>query len=135
MARSTQAASDPAAVLQNTVEQRRKQAHLSLRTAAARAQISEATWRQLVAGGVMAGGNWVKRYPRRDQVLDMAHAVGVLDEVAELMDATPDEVRDTQRRVIVVDPAEEEIMNLRTLRPLEKLRLIESLNALRRESN
>lgn len=117
----------------HAVERRRKAQRLSLRTASSRAGMAEATWRQLAAGGVKVAGRWVNRTPRRDQILDMAYAVGALDEVAELMKATPDEVADTQRRVIITDPAEEEIMALRNLRPLEKLRLIEALGELRKE--
>lgn len=117
----------------HVVEKRRKAQRISLRTAASRAGMAEATWRQLAAGGVKVAGRWVNRQPRRDQVLDMAHAVGALVEVGAMMKATPDELTDTERRVIITDPAEEEIMALRHLRPLEKLRLIEALEELRKE--
>lgn len=124
---------DPSLVLRNVIETRRKAQRISLRLAAARAGMAEATWRQLVAGGVNAGGRWVTRTARRDQVLAMAHAVGALPDVAARLDATPDEVADTERNVILTDPAEEEILALRHLRPVEKLRLIEALNRLRDE--
>jgi transcriptional regulator with XRE-family HTH domain len=122
-------------VLVEVVESKRKAARLSLRTAADIAGMSEATWRQLVAGGVNAGGKWVERHPRRDQVLDMARAVGALDVAADALDATPDEVEAAERRVIVTDPAEQEIMSMRHLRPVEKLALIQELEKLRGEYN
>lgn len=124
---------DTTAILQRLVEVRRTAQRISLRAAAERAGMAEATWRQLVAGGVNAGGRWVNRVARRDQVLDMAHAVGALDEAADAIDATPDEVEDTRNRVVIVDPAEEEIMRMRNLRPREKLLLIEQLARLRAE--
>lgn len=124
---------DPAAVLVHVVEKQRKRSRMSLRAAADRAGISEGTWRQLVAGGLNVAGRWVNRVPRRDQVLDMALAVGCLDEAAEALAATPDEVMASRDRIILVDPAEEEIMTLRHLRPAEKLRLIEELQRLREE--
>lgn len=95
--------------------------------------MSEGTWRQLVAGGVMSGGRWITRTPRRDQVLDMALAVDVLEEVASYMKATADEVQDTRTRVVIMDPAEEEIMQAKHLKPMEKLRLLERLHELRGE--
>lgn len=124
---------DPAEVLVTIVEKQRKRSRMSLRTAADRAGISEATWRQLVAGGLNVAGRWVNRVPRRDQVLDMAVAVGCLDEVIEAMEATPEEAMEARHRIILIDPAEEEIMGLRHLRPVEKLRLIEELQRLRSE--
>lgn len=122
---------EPLWALQNLVEPRRKRERLSLRTAADRAGVSEATWRQLAAGGVQNRGRWVKRSPRRDQVLAMAEAVGCLDEVAEVMGAVEDEVVAARNAVVVHDPAEEEIMVSRHLSPREKLLLIEALQALR----
>lgn len=124
---------DTTAILKRLVETRRAAQRLSLRAAADRAGMAEATWRQLVAGGVNQGGRWVNRVARRDQVLDMAHAVGALDEAADAIDATPDEVEDTRNRVVIADPAEEEIMRMRNLRPREKLLLIEQLAQLRKE--
>lgn len=124
---------EPHVALVEIVEERRKRARISLRAAADRAGISESTWRQLVAGGVNAGGRWVNRTPRRDQVLDMAVAVECLDEVAAAIGATADEALAARDRIILVDPAEEEIMTMRHLRPSEKLRLIEELNRLRGE--
>ncbi len=131
-ARAT-AVQDPENVLVQIVEKNRKKLRISLRTAAERAGLSESTWRQLVAGGVNVAGRWVNRVPRRDQVLDMALAVGCLDEAAEALGADPAEVMEARDRVILVDPAEEEIMTLRHLRPTEKLRLIEELQRLRGE--
>lgn len=122
---------DTTAILRRIVEDRRVSQRVSLRLAAERAGMAEATWRQLVAGGVNVGGRWVNRVARRDQVLDMAHAVGCLDDAADAMDATPDEVEDTRARVVIADPAEEEIMRMRNLRPREKLLLIETLAQLR----
>jgi hypothetical protein len=126
---------DTTKILRDLVEVRRIAQRISLRTAADRAGMAEATWRQLVAGGVNQGGRWVNRVARRDQVLDMAHAVGALDEAADDIDATPDEVEDTRNRVVLVDPAEEEIMRMRNLRPREKLVLIEQLARLRKEND
>lgn len=120
-------------VLGRVVETRRKRTRVSQRTAAARAGMSEATWRQLVAGGVSGPNGWVNRHPRRDQVLAMAHAVGALDEVAKAIAATKDEVEATRSKVVIPDPAEEEIMGMRHLGPREKLRLIEELAALRKQ--
>lgn len=127
------AAQDPATVLVNIVEKNRKKLRISLRTAAERAGLSESTWRQLVAGGVNVGGKWVNRVPRRDQVLDMALAVECLDEAVTALGAKEDEVMAARERVIFTDPAEEEILNMRNLRPVEKLRLIEALHSLRDE--
>lgn len=124
---------DAGQVLVAVVETHRKRSRMSLRAAADRAGLSESTWRQLVAGGVNVAGRWVNRVPRRDQVLDMALAVGCLDEAAEALGADPAEVMEARDRVILVDPAEEEIMTLRHLRPTEKLRLIEELQRLRGE--
>jgi hypothetical protein len=124
---------DPAQVLVQVVERHRKRSRMSLRAAADRAGISESTWRQLVAGGVNVAGRWVNRMPRRDQVLDMAMAVGCLEEAATALGAEADEVMESRTRVILIDPAEEEIMALRHLRPAEKLRLIEELQRLRDE--
>jgi hypothetical protein len=120
-------------VLTHIVEPRRRSARISLRTAAERAGISEANWRQLAAGGVNVGGQWVNRRVRRDQVLRMAHAVGCIEEAAAAIEATEDEVAEAERHVVVLDPAEEELMNSRNLSPIEKLRLIEQLQALRKE--
>jgi hypothetical protein len=104
---------------------------MSLRAAADRAGISEATWRQLVNGGLSVNGRWVNRIPRRDQVLDMAMAVGCLEEAAVALAAQPDEMLAARDRVVIVDPAEEELMNLRHLAPTEKLQLIQELQRLR----
>lgn len=123
----------PAWVLVNIVEPQRKANRISLRQAATHAGISESNWRQLRDGGVPVNGQWVERTPRRDQVLDMAMAVGCLDDAAKAMGATKDEVQDTLRRIHVPDPAEEEIMASKHLSNTEKLRLIEALHRLRQE--
>ena len=60
------------------VERARRGARISLRDAAARAGMSEANWRQLVAGKVRSNGDQVERVARTDQALDMAVSVGVL---------------------------------------------------------
>lgn len=123
----------PEDVLARIVEPRRRAARLSLRTAGERAGMSEGYWRQLVAKGVMANGTWVERRPRRDQVLAMAAAVDALKEAAAALDATEDEVAATEDQVVILDPAEEEIMRMRHLRPAERLALIERLQQLRSE--
>jgi hypothetical protein len=122
---------EPADVLRSIVERQRKRSRMSLRAAADRAGISEATWRQLVNGGLSVNGRWVNRIPRRDQVLDMAMAVGCLEEAAVALAAQPDEMLAARDRVVIVDPAEEELMNLRHLAPTEKLQLIQELQRLR----
>lgn len=126
-------AKTPDKVLADVVEPRRKAARISLRTAGERAGMSEGTWRQLVANGVSVGGRWMIRKPRRDQVLAMAAAVDALQEAAEAMRATDDEVAATHERVVVPDPAEEEILRMRHLRPAERLALIQKLQELRQE--
>lgn len=79
----------------------------------------------------MQNGTWIKRHPRRDQVLAMALAVDVLDEAAKKLAAAPEEVDEVQHRVVILDPAEEEIMNLRHLKPAERLALLARLQELR----
>jgi len=125
----------PAQVLNDIVEPRRKRAHISLRTAAQRAGMAEGTWRQLAARGVRQNGRWYERRARRDQVLAMAHAVGVIDDAARALGATQDEIRDATASVVINDPAVEEIMSLRHLRPNEKLLLIEALEEMRDEAH
>jgi hypothetical protein len=85
----------------------------------------------LVNGGLSVNGRWVNRTPRRDQVLDMAMAVGCLEDAARALEAQPDEMMAARERVVIIDPAEEELMNLRHLAPAEKLRLIQELQRLR----
>lgn len=123
--------SNPAKILARYVEPGRKAARLSQRDAADRAGISEGTWRQLVNGKVKSNGYWISRTARRDQLLDMAHAVGVGDVVAKEIRASEQEVEESKSRVIILDAAEMEIMKARHLRPLEKLRLLEQLRDLR----
>lgn len=120
-------------VLAKIIEPRRKQQRISLRDASDRAGMSEATWRQLVAGGVNQSGVWVDRIARRDQLLDMAQAVDCLHKVATEIEATDDEIASAQRRVVIPDPAEQEIMSSRFLGTYEKLRLLEELRQLREE--
>lgn len=110
------------------IETRRKNLRLSTRRAAERSRMSEASWRQLIAGSVRQGGRVVERVARPDQVLTMAAAVGALDDVAEIIDATDDQVAEARANVTILDAAEEEIMNSRHLSPTEKLILLESLN-------
>lgn len=123
----------PGEVVRTVIEPRRKRLRIALRAAGERAGMSEGSWRQLVAGGVMVNGTWSTREPRRDQALAMAAAVGCLDEAAGLMRATPDEVAATKALVVIPDPAEEEIMNLRHLKPAERLALLEHLGRLRHQ--
>jgi transcriptional regulator with XRE-family HTH domain len=121
-------------LLQSVVEPRRKAQQLSLRRAAARAGMSEATWRQLVRGGVTTQGQWVPRVPRRMQVLTMAASVDeeTFEHMVGALDATADEQKTARARVHIPDPAEEEILASRHLLPDEKLRLVEVLRSLRR---
>lgn len=123
----------PEEVLKRIVEPRRKAARISLRLAGERAGMSEGSWRQLVRNGVMVGGQWMVRRPRRDQVLAMARAVDALSDAAEALAATPEEVAEAEERVTITDPAEEEIMRLRHLKPAERLALIARLHELRDE--
>lgn len=117
------------------VEKRRAAEHLSQREAGKRAGLSEATWRQLIAGGVYQRGEWINRIARRDQLLDMAAAVGNLHDVADVIDATPDEVEAAQTRVYVPDPAEEDILAIRHATTEEKLRLLDLLQQMREHNN
>jgi transcriptional regulator with XRE-family HTH domain len=122
-------------LLQEIVEPRRKQLGLSLRRAASRAGISEATWRQLVRGGVNVRDEWVPRAPRRSQMLTMAAAVSqeALLLMSEALEASAEEVELARDQVHLPDPAEEEILASRHLLPEEKLRLVETLRRLRGE--
>lgn len=122
-------------LLQEIVEPRRKHLGLSLRRAASRAGISEATWRQLVRGGVNVRDEWVPRAPRRSQLLTMAAAVSqeALLLMSEALEASAEEVEQARDQVHLPDPAEEEILASRHLLPEEKLRLVETLRRLRRE--
>lgn len=113
------------------VEQRRLTQRISQRRAAEWAGMSEATWRQLVARGVMQRGEWVPRHPRRDQVLDMAHAVGCLQDVADALAATEEELAGTRERVQVPSPAAQEILENRHLNLEEKAALLRFLTHLR----
>jgi transcriptional regulator with XRE-family HTH domain len=121
------------ALLREIVEPRRKRLGLSLRRAAGRAGMSEASWRQLVRGGVNVRDEWITREPRPDQLLVMAAAVSpeTLAEVTEAVDPSPEEVHSARSRVHIPDPAEEEIMASKHLRPEEKLRLLEALRRVR----
>lgn len=123
----------PPTLLQEIVEPRRKHLGLSLRRAASRAGMSEATWRQLVRGGVSVRDEWVPRTPRRSQMLTMAAAVSqdALLLMSEALEASPEEVDLARGRVHLPDPAEEEILASRHLLPEEKLRLVETLRRLR----
>ena len=120
-------------LLADLVEPRRKSQALSLRRAADRAGMSEATWRQLVRGGVTTQGQWVARVPQRIQLLTMAAAVGedALTHMVEAVSATEEETAAARARVHIPDPAEEEILGSRHLLPEEKLRLVEALRAYR----
>jgi transcriptional regulator with XRE-family HTH domain len=122
-------------LLEEVVEPRRKRQGLSVRRAATRAGMSEATWRQLVRGGVRVRDQWLAREPRPDQLLVMAAAVSpeTLALVTDAIDPSPDEVEAARRKVHIPDPAEEEIMASKHLRPEEKLRLLEVLRRLREE--
>lgn len=93
--------------------------------------MSESNWRQLVAGQAVQGGQVVKRLARLDQVLDMAAAVGLVDEVAEIVGATREDIERARSHATISDPAEEYIMNSRHLSPTEKLLLIKTLQELR----
>lgn len=95
--------------------------------------MSEASWRQLIAGHVTQNGRVVGRTARVDQVLAMGAAVGALDEVAEIIGADKKQVEEARESVVILDPAQEEIMNSRHLSPTEKLILLESLQRVRDE--
>ncbi len=65
------------------IERARDRQGISIRRAAERApKISEGYWRQLVAGGTSQSGVWIPRLATVDQVLKMASAVGIADEIA-----------------------------------------------------
>lgn len=113
------------------IEERRRSQRISQRRAADWAGISEATWRQLVARGVMQRGEWVPRHPRRDQLLDMAHAVGCLEDVARMLCANEEELATTRERVQVPSPAAQEILENRHLNLDEKAALLRFLKKLR----
>ncbi len=77
------------------IERARDRQGISIRRAAERApKISEGYWRQLVAGGTSQSGVWIPRLATVDQVLKMASAVGIADEiVAHLGDELPEQLR------------------------------------------
>lgn len=118
-------------VLRRVVEPRRRSIRMSLREAARRAGMSEANWRQLVAGGLSQNGTHIARMARRDQVLSMALAVGALDDAADVLHATEPELREARDRVVVPDPAEKEILGARFLSADEKLHLLSRLREFR----
>ena len=122
------------ALLRRIVEPRRRVQGLSLRRAAARAGMSEATWRQLTRGGVTVRGVWAPRTARRDQLLAMAAAVDddAFTKMVAALSATPEEQEAARSSVYVPDPAEEEILGSRHLTPEEKLHLVSALRQLRR---
>lgn len=122
-----------ARLLREVVEPARRRAGLSLREAGRRSAMSEASWRQLVAGGVRIRGTHVERRARRDQVLRMAHAADCLADVAGRLGASAAELERLHARLPVIDPAEQEILALRHLHPEEKLRLVALLKDLRAE--
>jgi hypothetical protein len=95
--------------------------------------MSEASWRQLVLGGVHVSGRWVAREARRPQLLAMAAALDeeTLTSMAQRLEATDEEVASARSRVRVLDGAEEDILRSRHLAPSEKLHLLEALRALR----
>ncbi|HWD83307.1 MAG TPA: hypothetical protein VG497_30615 [Kribbella sp.] len=68
------------------IEVTRKQRGISVRDAAAQVQhISEGYWRQFVAGGVKQSGIWVPKTPTPEQLVKMAAAVGIGDEIADTL--------------------------------------------------
>lgn len=111
-------------LLRETIEPNRIIHRITVRDAAYRAGMSEGNWRQLV----------VTRPPTRIQLLDMARAVGVLDQVAEQLGAGASEVEaSTVRLGHVMDLAERELMHMRHLTHDEKHHLWEALNQYREE--
>lgn len=122
-------------ILVTVVEPERKRRHDSFRAAARRAGMSEATWRQLVAGRHPSPGTG-HRWPTREQLLDMAEAVGVRPLVAHMIAASDGEVSRSRERLRgIPNDAENELMNLRHLTPEEKLRLIDALRDIRAGTN
>ncbi len=123
----------PPALLQRIVEPRRRADGLSLRRAAERAGMSEASWRQLTRGGVTVRGTWTPRTARRGQLLAMAAAVGeeAFAQMAESLAAGAEEQERARSRVYIPDPAEEEILGSHHLTPQEKLHLVATLRRLR----
>jgi len=74
------------------IEDARKRRGMSVREAAGQVQhISEGYWRQFVAGGVKQSGIWVPKVPTPDQLVKMAAAVGIADEIAADLGVTPPE--------------------------------------------
>lgn len=66
------------------IEAARKRRGMSVRDAAGQVQhISEGYWRQFVAGGVKQSGVWVPKTPTPAQLVKMATAVGIGDEIAD----------------------------------------------------
>lgn len=121
-------------LLQRIVEPRRRARSLSVRRAAERAGMSEASWRQLTRGGVNVRGTWTSRTARRGQLLAMAAAVDddAFDLMVAALSATVEEQAAARSRVYVPDPAEQEILDSRHLTPEEKLHLVTALRQLRR---
>lgn len=120
------------AILVTIVEPARLERKESIRAAARHAGMSEATWRQLTSGRHPSPGTG-HRWPTRDQLLDMATAVGTRCRVAKLIHATSDELaRSEERLSMIPDDAEYELLTARHLTPTEKLTLIDVLREMRR---
>lgn len=119
-------------LLVNVIEPARRRHGLSLREAARRAGMSEASWRQLVRG--VYADKITRRWPARHQVLDMAIAVGELEATAATLMATPEEIQAAHHRAALIpDEAENELMNMRHLTPTEKVTLLRALRDMREE--
>lgn len=104
------------------IEATRKRRGISVRDAAGQVQhISEGYWRQFVAGGVKQSGIWVPKIPTPEQLVKMAAAVGIADEIAENLGVAPpqeavydaDELRELRDQLNTILDRIEEIQRRR----------------------
>lgn len=122
---------DVARVVGEIIEPRRREAQLSYRSAAERAHLSESTWRELAAAGTEERDWRTAATVTHTQLLDMAQAVGCLEEVAEQVGAAPSEVAAARSRVKGPDAGEREILASRNFTSFEKLELLKALQRVR----
>ncbi|MGH3813439.1 MAG: hypothetical protein ACRDUV_13455 [Pseudonocardiaceae bacterium] len=110
------------------IERERKRQRLSVREAARRAGISDGWWRQSVRGGYTRGDVWVPAAPSNEVMMQMAAAVGVQREVAELLGVEVDDF------ILSDQSVEEHIMNIPGLSPELKRGLVAYYRASREVS-